>query len=226
MFSWYVPAWPTRELYFNPLAWQILFVFGAWYADEGARRLKTIVQSRASLVLALLYLAFSLPIALSWEIKPLEEFIPDAISKLIYPIYQKSPCALAPAAFFRARYLNLTADAAKLERLDETLDDGVNSLRRKFAGDFLPRRLAVFHGLSNLNRILQHNRYANCYQHCRHRPDGRRSNSNDLDIQTGSAGAKAVLRRGQLVHVRCRSLSEVGARDCEVCFAPGMDIVS
>ena len=47
MFSWNVPAWPTGELYFNPLAWQILFVFGAWYADEGALRLKTIVQSRA-----------------------------------------------------------------------------------------------------------------------------------------------------------------------------------
>jgi hypothetical protein len=29
MFSWHVPAWPSGELYFNPLAWQILFVFGA-----------------------------------------------------------------------------------------------------------------------------------------------------------------------------------------------------
>jgi hypothetical protein len=100
MFSWYVPAWPTGELYFNPLAWQILFVFGAWYADEGARRLKTIVQSRASLVLALLYLALSLPIALSWEIKPLEEFIPDAISKLIYPIYKSHLAPLRLLHFF------------------------------------------------------------------------------------------------------------------------------
>jgi len=44
------------------------------------------VQSRAALVLALLYLLFSLVIALSWEINPLEKLIPDAVAKLIYPI--------------------------------------------------------------------------------------------------------------------------------------------
>jgi hypothetical protein len=46
VFSWRVPAWPSGELYFNPLAWQVLFVFGAWYAYEGAGRLRTVVQSR------------------------------------------------------------------------------------------------------------------------------------------------------------------------------------
>jgi hypothetical protein len=97
MFSWHMPAWPTGELYFNPLAWQILFVFGAWYADDGARRIKTIVQSRAALVLALLYLAFSLAIALSWEINLLERLIPDAVAKLIYPIYKGH---LAPLRLF------------------------------------------------------------------------------------------------------------------------------
>src|SRR5664280_1592082 len=56
IFSWHVPAWPSGELYFNPLAWQVLFVFGAWYAYEGAGRLRTIVQSRAALVLAMFYL--------------------------------------------------------------------------------------------------------------------------------------------------------------------------
>jgi hypothetical protein len=86
--SWHVPAWPSGELYFNPLAWQILFVFGAWYADRGAARLRTIVQSRAALALAMLYLAFSLAITLSWQIKALEGFIPLAVSKLIYPIYK------------------------------------------------------------------------------------------------------------------------------------------
>jgi len=93
MFGWNVPVWPTGELYFNPLAWQVLFVFGAWYANEGTRRLKMIVQSRTVLVLVSLYLAFSLTIALSWEIEPLQGLIPDAISKLIYPIYKSS---LAP----------------------------------------------------------------------------------------------------------------------------------
>jgi hypothetical protein len=88
IFSWHLPAWPTGEMFFNPLAWQILFVFGAWYADEGSHRFETIVLSRAALVLASLYLMLSLTIALSWEIEPLKWLIPDAVAKLIYPIYK------------------------------------------------------------------------------------------------------------------------------------------
>ena len=109
IFSWHMPAWPSGELYFNPLAWQILFVFGAWYADRGAGRLKTILQSRAVLVLAVLYLAFSLAITLSWQIKPLEGFIPEAVSKLIYPIYKSH---LAPV-----RLLHFLALAVVVSRL-------------------------------------------------------------------------------------------------------------
>jgi len=93
LFGWNLRAWPTGDLYFNPMAWQLLFVFGAWYVHEGALRLKPILQSRALLVLALLYLAFSLAIALSWEIKALERMVPDAVATLIYPIYKSS---LAP----------------------------------------------------------------------------------------------------------------------------------
>jgi hypothetical protein len=85
-FNWHVPAWPSGELFFNPLAWQALFVFGAWYAREGAGRLRTLLQSRAVLLLALLYLAFSLVVALSWQFHALEIFVPDQLSKLIYPI--------------------------------------------------------------------------------------------------------------------------------------------
>ena len=109
VFSWHVPAWPSGELYFNPLAWQVLFVFGAWYADKGAGRLRPVVRSRPVLVLAMLYLAFSLAIALSWQIKALEGFIPDAVSKLIYPIYKSH---LAPV-----RLLHFLALAVVISRL-------------------------------------------------------------------------------------------------------------
>jgi hypothetical protein len=85
-FSWNLPAWPRGEWFFNPLAWQILFVLGAWYAGEGATRLRRIVQSRAGLLLAMLYLAFGLAVAMSWQFKVLETFMPDALSRLIYPI--------------------------------------------------------------------------------------------------------------------------------------------
>jgi len=108
-FDWNLPAWPSGELYFNPLAWQFLFVFGAWYAEQGVVRLKKIVQSRAALVLALLYLALSLTIALSWQIKLLEGFMPDAASRLLYPIDKSN---LAPV-----RLLHFLALAIVVSRL-------------------------------------------------------------------------------------------------------------
>ncbi len=88
IFSWHLPAWPSGELYFNPFAWQLLFVLGAWYAHGGGGRLRNALQSRTLLVMAMLYLACSLVIALSWEFKALEGLVPDAVSKLIYPIYK------------------------------------------------------------------------------------------------------------------------------------------
>jgi hypothetical protein len=86
VFGWDLPGWPSGQWFFNPLAWQVLFVFGAWYARPGAGRLRTVTQSHAALALALLYLAFSLAVALSWHFKVLETFMPEVLTKLIYPV--------------------------------------------------------------------------------------------------------------------------------------------
>src|SRR5579883_1324733 len=86
IFSWHVPAWPTGELYFNPFAWQFLFVIGAWYSCHCAPMLLRIVQSRVVLVLALAYVAVCLLIALSWKFTSLAWLVPPAIAELIYPI--------------------------------------------------------------------------------------------------------------------------------------------
>src|SRR5439155_2144538 len=69
---------------FNPLAWQLLVVLGAWSMLE-EKRVRPWVTSRTVLGLAVLYLLFSLVIALSWRIKPLEALIPQALPKL-YPL--------------------------------------------------------------------------------------------------------------------------------------------
>ncbi len=109
LFSWHVPAWPTGELYFNPLAFQILFVLGAWYAGEGADRVRPIMQSRITLVLAFLYLAFSFCITLGWQFNELQRFVPDTISNLIYPIYKSH---LAPVRLLH--FLSLAVVVARL----------------------------------------------------------------------------------------------------------------
>jgi hypothetical protein len=85
VFGWTVPAWPSNGWFFNPLAWQLLFVSGAWWVIEG-KRLRPWVTSRTALVLAVLYLAFSLIIALSWSIKPLAPLVPQALTNLLFPV--------------------------------------------------------------------------------------------------------------------------------------------
>jgi hypothetical protein len=85
VFGWTVPAWPNGHWAFNPLAWQLLVVLGAWWMLE-EKRVWPWVTSRTALVLAVLYLLFSLVIALSWRIKPLEALIPQALAQLLYPL--------------------------------------------------------------------------------------------------------------------------------------------
>jgi hypothetical protein len=85
-FGWTVPAWPNGHWAFNPLAWQLLVVLGAWWVINGDERARPWVTSRTTLMFAVLYLLFSLVIALSWRIKPLEALIPQALASLLYPM--------------------------------------------------------------------------------------------------------------------------------------------
>jgi len=85
VFGWTLPAWPNGHWAFNPLAWQLLVVLGAWWMIED-RSVRPWVTSRTARALAVLYLLFSLVIVLSPHIKPLDALIPQALSQLIYPL--------------------------------------------------------------------------------------------------------------------------------------------
>ena len=99
IFGWTVPAWPSNHWFFNPLAWQLLVVLGAWWITEG-RRFWPWLTSRTALVLAVLYLAVSLIIALSWSLKPPEELVPQALAKLLYPVDKSNLDPLRLLHFF------------------------------------------------------------------------------------------------------------------------------
>ena len=77
VFGWTVPAWPSSVWFFNPLAWQLLVVLGAWCVMEG-KRFWPLLTSRTVLALAGLYLILSLIIALGWSVKPPEALVPLA----------------------------------------------------------------------------------------------------------------------------------------------------
>jgi hypothetical protein len=98
-FDWNLPAYPNGNWVFNPFAWQLLFVFGAWCALGGAERLGSVVMSPLTLVIALLYLAFAFFIALTWYIPGLDALVPRQLEELMYPIDKTNLDALRFAHF-------------------------------------------------------------------------------------------------------------------------------
>ena len=85
-FNWNMPSYPSGYWYFNPFAWQLLFVFGAWCALGGAERLTQVLHSRLLLAIAALYLLFAFFITLTWHVPGMGQLVPHWLEELIYPI--------------------------------------------------------------------------------------------------------------------------------------------
>jgi hypothetical protein len=84
--DWNLPAYPNGVWFFNPFAWQLLFVFGAWCALGGAQRLASVLRSRAILTAAIVYLLFAFFITLTWQFEWLDRFVPGWLTEWMYPI--------------------------------------------------------------------------------------------------------------------------------------------
>jgi hypothetical protein len=85
-FDFNLPAYPNGVWFFNPFAWQLLFVFGAWCALGGSQRLAGLLRSRILLAVAIAYLVFAFAITLTWHFEALERFVPSWLGEWIYPI--------------------------------------------------------------------------------------------------------------------------------------------
>ncbi len=85
-FDLYLPAYPNGVWYFNPFAWQLLFVFGAWCALGGARRMARILSSRITLCLSIAYLIFAFGVTLTWYVPQLSGYMPRWLESWMYPI--------------------------------------------------------------------------------------------------------------------------------------------
>jgi hypothetical protein len=86
VFGWNFPAYPSGGWVFNPLAWQMLFVFGAWCALGGAQNLTRWMSSTPLIVLAVAYLIFAFLIAMTWHFPRFGIYVPKFVGELIYPI--------------------------------------------------------------------------------------------------------------------------------------------
>src|SRR6266702_747239 len=82
----YLSAYPNGFWAFNPLAWQLLFVFGAWCALGGARRMSRILVSPVTMWISIAYLAAAFCVTLTWYVPQLSHFMPKRLEQWMYPI--------------------------------------------------------------------------------------------------------------------------------------------
>src|ERR1700719_3132358 len=82
----HLSAYPNGVWVFNPFAWQLLFVFGAWCAQGGARRMSRILSSRVTLGISLAYLVAAFSVTLTWYLPQLGHLMPRLLEQWMYPI--------------------------------------------------------------------------------------------------------------------------------------------
>lgn len=71
--------------YLNPLCWQVLFMFGAWFALNGWKFARSMQNSYALRILALCYLLFALLIAVAAKHPAIGGLVPDFLTRPFTP---------------------------------------------------------------------------------------------------------------------------------------------
>jgi hypothetical protein len=82
----YLSAYPNGYWSFNPLAWQLLFVFGAWCALGGARRMSAVISSNVTLWICIVYLVAAFYVTLTWNVPAMVHMVPKRLEQWMYPI--------------------------------------------------------------------------------------------------------------------------------------------
>src|SRR5262249_21186065 len=82
---WNIPAYPNGNWVFNPFAWQLLFVFGAWCALGGAERLSPVILSPITAMAAAAFLVFALFVVATWHVPGFDAMMPGWLADWLYP---------------------------------------------------------------------------------------------------------------------------------------------
>jgi hypothetical protein len=85
-FDLYLTSYPNGVWFFNPFAWQLLFVFGAWCALGGAKRMSRILSSPVTMWICFAYLFAAFCVTLTWYFPQLYHLTPRRIEQWMYPI--------------------------------------------------------------------------------------------------------------------------------------------
>ncbi|MCC8963955.1 OpgC domain-containing protein [Bradyrhizobium sp. Pear76] len=83
--GWNLPAYPAGTWYFNPFAWQVLFVFGSWCAMGGARKNMHIINSPYTLWFCIAYMIFALIMTMAGRFPEFGAQMPDWLYSAFNP---------------------------------------------------------------------------------------------------------------------------------------------
>jgi len=98
-----VPAYPEGHVwYFNPLAWQFLFISGAMLGFTGRHDQRWSRLARAILPLAVVVVAVGFVIRLSWTIHGVWDSIPGFFLKELWPVNKNNLSPIRIVPFFAA----------------------------------------------------------------------------------------------------------------------------
>lgn len=116
-FNLNLPSYPKGVWFFNPFAWQLLFVLGAYFGFMRGAGLVERLSPAVFVPFSIAYLAFALFLVATWSNPPLATYVPKWFAKLIYPIDKTNLDILRVAHFFALAYLTVSfvrAEAAFL----------------------------------------------------------------------------------------------------------------
>lgn len=162
-------AYPNGFWVFNPLAWQLLFVFGAWCALGGARRMSRILASPVTMWISIAYIAAAFYVTLTWYVPQLSHLMPKWIEQWMYPIDKTNLDVLRFTHFLAlaaltVRFLPRDWPGLKSRWLRPLILCGQHSLEifclgvfLAFAGHFILAEVsggAAMHALMSLSGIL------------------------------------------------------------------------
>lgn len=141
-FGWNFPAFPSGYWYFNPFTWQLLFMFGAWFALGGAMDSRKLIRSKFLLIAGSAYLLFAMVMTLAGNLPQLAALIPEDLYRAFNP---NDKTNLAPyrvihfviIAFFVTRFLPRNWKGLEWPGFRPAILCGQHSLEVFCAGIFL-----------------------------------------------------------------------------------------
>ena len=140
-FGWNLASYPDGTWYFNPFAWQFLFVLGAWASLDRTGIVQWLIRSRIALYLAVLFLLIGLVITLGTRLG----LAPVTAGSLVALYVPNDKTNLGPfrivhflsLALIVARLIPCGSPALKLSFLRPALICGERSLEVFCTGIFL-----------------------------------------------------------------------------------------